>query len=107
MFRLAKGVVLTSIFIELKDDMHLCESCTFGTSRRRQGITKGKTSGFVGKYTDNNLGAGVSVDLLHSPQSGLVQQFSVKITSEIFWAAKVMVDHFSDLTYVHLMRSTI
>ena len=31
---------------------------------------------------------------------------SGKLTSERIWAAKVMVEHSSDLTYINIMRST-
>ena len=34
LFRLAKIGVFPSIFIDLKDDVPLCESCMFGTSRK-------------------------------------------------------------------------
>ena len=66
-----------------------------------------KKSGYIRKETENNPGDGVSVDQLQSSHPGLVLQFSVKITSAKIWAAQVMVEHFRDLTYVHLMRSTI
>ena len=45
MFRLSKLGVLPSIFIDLKDDVHLCASCMFGTERRRQHIKKGTNQG--------------------------------------------------------------
>ena len=79
----------------------------FGSSRRRICITKGNKSSSIRKETDNNPGAAFSVDQLHSDQAGLVSQFSEKITSEHIWYAQVMVDHFSDLTYVHLVKRTI
>ena len=58
------------------------------------------------KYTDNNPGAAVSVDQLQSDQPVLVPRLSVKLTSAYIWDAQVMLENFSDLTYVHLMRST-
>ena len=45
MFRLAKLGVIPSIFIDLRDDVPICESCIFGTSRRRQWIKKGINKG--------------------------------------------------------------
>ena len=45
MFILAKPGVLPSIFLDLKYDVPLCESCIFGTSRRRQWIKKGINKG--------------------------------------------------------------
>ena len=51
--------------------------------------------------------AEVSVEQLQSDQTVLVPQFSFKITGAIIWLAQVMMDHYSDLTYVQLIRSTI
>ena len=78
----------------------------FITERRRQCRTKGKNLRFIRKEIDNNPRAPVSVDQLQSSQPGLVPQLSVKLTSAQIWDAQVMVDHFSYLTYVHLLRST-
>ena len=58
------------------------------------------------KDTDNKLGDAVSVEQLQSDQPGLIQQLSGKITIARIWDAQVTADHFSNLTYVHLMRST-
>ena len=66
MFRLAKLGVLPSIFIDLKDDVPLCESCMFGTSRRSQLRTNGDKSGSIRNETDNKPGSGVSVDQIQS-----------------------------------------
>ena len=43
---------------------------------------------------------------LYSAQTGLVPQFSVKLRSAHLWESQVMVEHFSDLSYVHLMIIT-
>ena len=67
---------------------------------------KGKNSESIRKYTDNTPRSGVSVDQLQSVQPGLVPLLSVKLTSVPIWDAQVMVDHFSDLSYVHLIRIT-
>ena len=53
----------------------------FGTSSRRQWITRGNKSGSIRKYTDNETGYAVSVDKLQSAQPILVSQFSGKLTS--------------------------
>ena len=58
------------------------------------------------KDTDNKPGAWVSLDQLQSAQTGLVPKFSVKLRSARIWDAQVIVENFSDLTYVNLMRST-
>ena len=106
MFRLAKLGVLLSIFLDLKYDVPLCESLMFGTERRREWITKVDKPGSIRKETDNNPGYGVSVDQLQSAQPGLVPQLSGKLTSARIWSAQLMVDQFSDLSYLKLMRNT-
>ena len=106
MFILEKLGVLQSRYLELKDDMPLCESCMFGTSRRRQRRTKGKKSGSTNKETDNKTGAAVPVDQIQSSHPGLISQLSGKLTSAQIWSAQVMVDYFIDLTYVNLTRIT-
>ena len=107
MFRLAKLGVLPSGFIELKYNVRLCASYMFVTSRMMQWITKVNKSESISKDTENKPGYGVLVDQLRSSHPGLVPQFSEKTTSSHIWYAQVMVNHFSDLTYVQLMRSTI
>ena len=64
MFRLSKLGVLPSRFLYLKGDVPLCTSLIFGTERKREKITKGNKTGSIRKETDNNPGAGVSVDQL-------------------------------------------
>ena len=107
MFRLEKIWFLPSIFIDLKEDVPICESLMFVKAKKRKYRTKGNNSGFIRKETDNKPWSGVSVDQVQSYQPWLFQQFSGKLTGAHIWSAQVVVDHFSDLTYIHLMRSTI
>ena len=67
---------------------------------------KGNKAGPVRKETDNKPEAAVSVDQPQSDYPGLVPQISGKLTSTRIWVAQVMVEHFSDITYVHLIKST-
>ena len=69
-------------------------------------ITKRNKSGSIRKDNDNKPVYAVSVDQLQSYHPGLFPQLSGKLASAHIWSAKVMVDHFSDLTYLHLMIST-
>ena len=89
------------------DDVLLCASFMIGIARIRQWITKGKKSGSTSKENENKLGSEVSVDQLKKSQPGLVPQLPGKLTSAHIWDAQVMVEHFSDLTYVQLTRSII
>ena len=86
--------------------MPLCESCMFGTSRRRQWVKKWSKLGSTRKDTNSKPGSAVSLDQLRSAQLGLSIQLSGKLTSMRILFKKVMVHHFSDLTYVHLIRIT-
>ena len=97
------GKLVIPGFVDLKYYVPLCASYMFVTPRRRQCRTRGKKSGYISKYTDNNPGAGVSVDQLQSDNPGLVLQFLSKLTSARIWDAQVMLELF----YMHLMRSTI
>ena len=64
---------------------------------------KGGGSGYIRKESDNNPGDTVSVYQLQSARPVSFPEFSGKLTSAHIWAAQVMVDHFSGLTYVHLI----
>ena len=88
MFRLAKIWVPPSIFLDLKDDVILCESCMFGTSRGCQWGTKGNKLGSIRRETDNNPGAAVSVDQLQSYQPVLFTQLSGNSQAHTFGPPK-------------------
>ena len=107
MFRLATIGVLPSIFLYFKDDVPLCSSCIFGTSRRGQWITKGNKSWSISKETDNNTLASVSLDQLQSYHPVLFPHLSVKLTTVRIWSVQLTVDHFSYVTYVRIIIITI
>ena len=56
------------------------------------------------KNIDNKPRDGVSVDQLQSAQIVLVPQFLGKLTSVRIWDSQVVVDHFSELNYIQMMR---
>ena len=58
------------------------------------------------KDTYNNPGSIVSVYQIHAAHPGLVPQFSGKLTSSRICSSQDMVEHFSDLPYVHLIKIT-
>ena len=104
MLRLEIFWVPTSIFLYLKEDVSLCTSWIFGTERILQWTTKGNKSRYKSKESNNKIGSAVSVDQRQSAQTGLLPQFPGKITNERICAVQVMVDHFIDLTHVHIMK---
>ena len=58
------------------------------------------------KESNNNTGAGVPLYQIQSSLPVLVPQFTDKLTSARIWYAQVILDHFSYLTYVQVMKST-
>ena len=86
--------------------MPLFESCMFCTESRLQQRTKGNKSGYILKDTDNKSVSAASFYQIHSAQTVLVLQFLGKLKSARIWSVQVLVDHFSDLTYINLIRST-
>ena len=107
MFILEKLGFLLSIFIDLKDDVPLFPPHVFLTEHRRQQRKKGGKPGSISKDTENKQVATVSVGKIQSYQTGFFPQLSGKLASPRIWAAKLIVDHFSDLTYVNPTRSII
>jgi hypothetical protein len=51
-------------------------------------------------------GACVSVDTLESPDAGLIAQLQGTPTHQRYKYATVFVDQFSDLTFVHLQKTS-
>ena len=49
-------------------------------------------------------GANTSTDQMVSPNGGLIPQVRGKLMKVKYYGATVFVDHFSDFTYVHLMK---
>jgi hypothetical protein len=81
-----------------------CQSCLFGKLSKRNWRTKEYNEGGLDKAMRS--GEMVSVDQLQSPVPGLIAQLKGTPTRERYTCATVFVDHFSDLTFVHLQRST-
>ena len=79
----------------------------FGTSRKRKQRAKGRKLGYIRKESENKPVYVVSVDQIQSAQPGLVPQLVGKLTSALICDSEVTMDHFSDLTYVYLMISTV
>jgi hypothetical protein len=82
----------------------VCQSCLFGKMDKRNWKTKVYQEGGLDKAV--KPGEMVSVDQLQSPIPGLVAQLKGTPTRERYTCATIFVDHFSDLTYVYLQRST-
>ncbi len=80
-----------------------CPACIYGKQTKRPWRTKSKPAS-IGK-TVTKPGQCVSVDQLSSPTPGLIAQVKGNLTRDRYRVATVFVDHFSDLTYVHVSQS--
>ena len=83
-----------------------CPGCLYGKQHKKP--WRGTRSKLKQKRIKLAKKAGdvVSVDQLESSVAGLVPQVKGILTTRRYTAATVFVDHFSSLTYVHLMEST-
>ena len=92
--------------LEERGAIPVCASCMFGQAHRKPWRTKAKSSKKkIRRDDDTAPGKGTSTNQLVSNQPGLVPQVSGRLTSARIVGATVYVDHFSDYTYVYLMRS--
>ena len=82
-----------------------CAGCMFAAMKKKPWRTKGRsTGGKVGQILKiTRPGQCVSVNMIESPQVGLIAHTEVSITKKRYRYATVFVDHFSDLKYVHCM----
>lgn len=103
--RLAKKGVIPSHLETIKAP--LCYSCMMGKQTKRPWRGKGKRNlRHIRKETETFAGANTSTDQMISPFGGLIPQIKGKLMRAKFYAATIFVDHFTDYTYVHLMRDT-
>eukprot|EP00956_Cyclotella_meneghiniana_P015820 scaffold24563_cov43-Cyclotella_meneghiniana.AAC.8 len=105
MIRLARTGVLPKRFLKLRNDTPICISCNFGKAHKRPWLSKGKRSSPIRKESDTQVGDCVSTDQIVSAQPGLIPQMNGFLTSDRIRGVTVFVDHASDFTYGHLMRS--
>ena len=87
-----------------KCPVRVCASCFYGKATKR--AKAGKTPVLIlplKKIT--RPGEVVSVDCLTSATPGLIAQTAGGLTRERYLHAIVFVDHYSDLSYVHLLKT--
>ena len=80
-----------------------CASCYFGKMTKRPWRTKVQPRRVI---PTTKPGQCVSVDQMESTTLGFVAQLKGRLTKRRYRVATVFVDHFSDLSYVHLQSST-
>lgn len=78
-----------------------------GKQTRRPWRGKGKKNlHHIQRENETFPGANTSTDQMISPFGGLIPQVKGRLMRAKFYAATIFVDHYSDFTYVHLMRNT-
>ena len=80
-----------------------CASCYFGKMTKRPWRTSVQPRRIL---PATKPGQCVSVDQMESSTLGFVAQLKGRLTKRRYRVATVFVDHFSDLSYVHLQSST-
>ena len=83
-----------------------CAGCIFGKMTKRPWRTKATVKQGLGIFKATKSGQCVSVDQMESTEDGFVAQLKGKLTRRRYKYATIFVDHYSDLSYVHL-QSTI
>ena len=82
----------------------MCQACAYGTMHKRPWRTSAGVQPIM--YEATKPGMCVSVDQLESPLGGLIGQLKGIPTKARFCVATIFVDHYSDLSYVHLQQTT-
>ena len=81
-----------------------CAGCLYAATTRVPWRRKGKKMKRL--KIETKPGLCVSVDQLESRLQGFIVQLKSKITNERYNTATISIDHFCDLSYVHLQQST-
>jgi hypothetical protein len=82
-----------------------CSVCLYGKMTRWAWRFKHKRAPRNKFFSVSKPGEVVSVDMMHSPTSGLVAQMSDGVTHTRHRYAAVYVDHYSGYSYVHLQKT--
>ena len=103
--RLAKKGIIPKRLAGIKPP--LCVACQMGKQHRKPWRGKGKKNRkHIRKPEDNFPGANTSTDQMISPYGGMIPQTKGRLMKAKYYAATVFVDHYTDYTYVHLMKDS-
>jgi hypothetical protein len=81
-------------------------SCIYGQMTRRPWRTRAEPPNIAQQRKVTQPGDCVSIDQMESPVSGLVAQMKGIPMKARYNSATVFFDHFSDVTFVHMQKST-
>jgi hypothetical protein len=84
----------------------VCSACMYGKVTRRPWRTRSSTNQDEALVVPSRPGQVVSADQLTSPTPGLIAQISGILTTKRYKYVTVFVDHFSDLSFVCLQKTT-
>ena len=84
----------------------ICVACLKGKQHCTPWKGRGKKVSSIQKPHHNFPGAQTSSDQMISPYGGMIPQMKGRLTKAKYYTTTVFVDHFTDYTYVHLMRDT-
>jgi hypothetical protein len=84
-------------------DIPSCAACLCGKAHKRPKRTKHKRA--IQPKLITKPGECVSVDVMVSATQGLIAQISGFLTRQRYKYCVVFVDHYSDFTYTHMMRT--
>ena len=101
--RMAMNNELPQRIARVKDPM--CTACQYGTATRRPWRTRAKSTPVGRQHNITRPGDCISIDQMESPVPGLIAQMKGLPRKERYWGATIFVDHYSDITFVHLQKS--
>jgi hypothetical protein len=84
----------------------ICSSCMYGQMTRRSWRTRADPLTIAHQRTITQPGQCVSIVQMQSPVPGLIAQLKGVPVNARYNSATVFTDHYSDVTYVHLEKST-
>jgi hypothetical protein len=84
----------------------MCTSCIYGHMTKKPWRTRAEPITIARQRSITQPGDCVSIDQMESPVPGFVAHIKGTPTKERYNSATVLTDYFSDMTYVHLQKST-
>ena len=83
----------------------MCSACQYGKATKRPWRTRAPPSTVNNQRRVTSPGDCVSIDQMESPVSGLIAQMKGIPTKARYKGATIFVDHYSNMTFVHLQKS--
>jgi hypothetical protein len=101
---MAKKGIIPKHLASLKGCCPICVACLIGQAHKRPWHSKSKQKHPICKPTNDAPGKKASMDTLVLAQPGLIPQTSSSLTNLRIMDATVIVDYYSDHTYIYWMQ---